>query len=302
MEIGFIGLGIMGKPMAHNLLKAGYALVVYNRSRGPVLELAAAGAREAASPREVAEGCGIVITMLPDSPQVEEVALGKDGLLEAKLPPGFILVDMSSIAPLVARKVEQALSARGGAMLDAPVSGGQPGAIAGTLAIMVGGEPEIFEKVKPLFEVLGNGGTLVGPIGAGNITKLVNQIIVALNIAALSEAFVLGKKAGVNPRLIFEAIKGGLAGSQALNAKMPLILERKFDPGFRINLHIKDLNNALSTGHDLGAPLPLTSQVMEIMQALKVAGEAGNDHSGLVRFFERLAAVEVTEQDGSPER
>ncbi|MBI5582364.1 MAG: 2-hydroxy-3-oxopropionate reductase [Deltaproteobacteria bacterium] len=302
MKIGFIGLGIMGKPMAHNLLKAGYALVVYNRSRGPVLELTAAGAREAGSPREVAEHCGIVVTMLPDSPQVEEVALGKNGLLEAELPPGFILVDMSSIAPLVARKVEQALSAKGGDMLDAPVSGGQPGAIAGTLAIMVGGKPEIFEKVKPLFAVLGNGGTLVGPIGAGNITKLVNQIIVALNIAALSEAFVLGKKAGVNPRLIFEAIRGGLAGSQALNAKMPLMLERKFDPGFRINLHIKDLNNALSTGHDLGAPLPLTSQVMEIMQALKVAGEAGNDHSGLVRFFERLAAVEVTEQDGSPQK
>ena len=223
--------------------------------------------------------------------------LGKNGLLEAELPPGFILVDMSSIAPLVARKCEKALSAKGGEMLDAPVSGGQPGAIAGTLAIMVGGKPEIFEKVKPLFEVLGNGGTLVGPIGAGNITKLVNQIIVAINISAVSEAFVLGKKAGVNPRLIFEAIKGGLAGSQVLNAKMPLMLDRKFDPGFRISLHIKDLNNALATGHDLGTPLPLTSQVMEIMQAIKVAGEEGNDHSGLVRFFERLAAVEVKEQD-----
>ena len=297
MEIGFIGLGIMGKPMAQNLQKAGYSLVVYNRSRGPVLELVAAGAREAASPREVAERSGIVVTMLPDSPQVEEVVLGKNGLLEAELPSGFILVDMSSIAPLVARKCEKAVSAKGGNMLDAPVSGGQPGAIAGTLAIMVGGKPEIFKKVKPLFEVMGNGGTLVGPIGAGNITKLVNQIIVAINISAVSEAFVLGKKAGVNPRLIFEAIKGGLAGSQVLNAKMPLILDRKFDPGFRISLHIKDLNNALATGHDLGTPLPLTSQVMEIMQAIKVAGEEGNDHSGLVRFFERLAAVEVKEQD-----
>jgi 2-hydroxy-3-oxopropionate reductase len=297
MKIGFIGLGIMGKPMAHNLLKAGYSLVVYNRSRGPVLELVAAGAREAASPKDVGQQSEIVITMLPDSPQVEEVVLGKNGLLEAELPPGFILVDMSSIAPLVARKCEKALSAKGAEMLDAPVSGGQPGAIAGTLAIMVGGKPEIFEKVKPLFEVLGNGGTLVGPIGAGNITKLVNQIIVAINISAVSEAFVLGKKAGVNPRLIFEAIKGGLAGSQVLNAKMPLMLDRKFDPGFRISLHIKDLNNALATGHDLGTPLPLTSQVMEIMQAIKVAGEEGNDHSGLVRFFERLAAVEVREQD-----
>ena len=297
MEIGFIGLGIMGKPMAHNLQQAGYSLVVFNRSRGPVLELVAAGAREAASAREVAERCGIVVTMLPDSPQVEEVALGKNGLLEAELPPGFILADMSSIAPLVAQRIEKALSAKGGDMLDAPVSGGQPGAIAGTLAIMVGGKPEIFEKVKPLFEVLGNGGTLVGPIGAGNITKLVNQIIVALNIAAVSEAFVLGKKAGVNPRLIFEAVKDGLAGSQVLKAKMPLMLDRKFDPGFRMALHIKDLNNALSTGHDIGTPLPLTSQVMEMMQAIKAAGEEGNDHSGLVRFFERMAGVEVTEQD-----
>jgi 2-hydroxy-3-oxopropionate reductase len=295
MKIGFIGLGIMGQPMAHNLLKAGYSLVVHDHHRPPVSELVKAGGEEAASAREVAERSEIVITMLPDSPQVEEVVLGKNGILEADLPPGFILVDMSSIAPLVAQQVEKAVVSQGGEMLDAPVSGGQPGAVAGTLAIMVGGKPEIFEKVKPLFEVLGNGGTLVGPIGAGNITKLVNQIIVAVNIAAVSEAFVLGKKAGVNPRLIFEAIKGGLAGSQVLNAKMPLMLDRKFDPGFRIALHIKDLNNALLTGHDIGTPLPLTGQVMEIMQALKVAREEGNDHSGLVRFFERLSGVEVTE-------
>lgn len=295
MKIGFIGLGIMGQPMAHNLLKAGYSLVVHDHHRPPVSELVKAGGEEAASAREVAERSEIVITMLPDSPQVEEVVLGKNGILEADLPPGFILVDMSSIAPLVAQQVEKAVVSQGGEMLDAPVSGGQPGAVAGTLAIMVGGKPEIFEKVKPLFEVLGNGGTLVGPIGAGNITKLVNQIIVAINIAAVSEAFVLGKKAGVNPRLIFEAIKGGLAGSQVLNAKMPLMLDRKFDPGFRIALHIKDLNNALLTGHDIGTPLPLTGQVMEIMQALKVAREEGNDHSGLVRFFERLSGVEVTE-------
>ena len=295
MKVGFIGLGIMGKPMAKNLCKAGYPLVVYNRSKGAVRELVEAGAEEAFSPREVAERTEILITMLPDSPHVEEVVLGKDGVLEADLKPGFILVDMSSIAPLVARKIEKAMQARGGDMLDAPVSGGEPGAIAGTLAIMVGGNPQIFDKVKPIFEVLGNGGTLVGPVGAGNITKLVNQIIVAINIAALSEAFVLGKKAGANPRLIFEAIKNGLAGSNALNAKMPLILERHFDPGFRIALHIKDLNNALATGHEIGAPLPLTGQVMEIMQALKTAREENNDHSGLVRFFERLANVEVVE-------
>ena len=170
MKIGFIGLGIMGRPMAHNLVKAGYSLVVHNRRRTPVEELVQAGAKAAASSREVAERTEIVITMLPDSPQVEEVVLGKNGILEADLKPGFILVDMSSIAPLVAQQVEKAVASKGGEMLDAPVSGGQPGAIAGTLAIMVGGKPEIFKKVKPLFEVLGNGGTLVGPIGAGNIT------------------------------------------------------------------------------------------------------------------------------------
>jgi 2-hydroxy-3-oxopropionate reductase len=295
MKVGFIGLGVMGKPMAKNLLRAGYDLVVHNRSRAPVQELVEAGGEEAFSPKEVAERTDIIITMLPDSPQVEEVVLGSKGILEAGKRPGFILVDMSSIAPLVARKIEKEVSAKGGDVLDAPVSGGEPGAIAGTLAIMVGGKPEIFEKVRPIFEVLGNGGTLVGPVGAGNITKLVNQIIVALNLASLSEAMVLGKKAGVNPRLIFEAIKDGLAGSNCLNAKIPLILERNFDPGFRIALHMKDLNNALITANDLDVQLPFTSQVMKVMQALRVAGEDESDHCGLVRFFERLAGVEVIE-------
>jgi len=295
MKIGFIGLGIMGNPMARNLLRAGYSLVVHNRSRGPVHELVSEGAEEAFSAREVAERVPIIITMLPDSPQVEEVVLGGGGILEGSNEPGFILIDMSSIAPLVAQKLEKHIREKGGHMLDAPVSGGEPGAIAGTLAIMVGGEPHVFEQVRPIFQVLGNGGTRVGPIGAGNVTKLVNQIIVALNIAALSEAMVLGKKSGVNPRSIFQAIKEGLAGSNCLNAKMPLILERRFEPGFRIALHIKDLTNALSTGHDLGVPLPFTSLVMEAMQALKAAGEDGNDHGGLVRFFEKLAGIEVTE-------
>lgn len=295
MKIGFVGLGIMGKPMARNLLRAGYSLVVHNRSRGPVDELVSEGAEEALSAREVAERVPIIITMLPDSPQVEEVVLGNGGILEGSNEPGFILIDMSSIAPLVAQKLEKRVREKGGHMLDAPVSGGEPGAIAGTLAIMVGGEPHVFEQVRPIFQVLGNGGTRVGPIGAGNITKLVNQIIVALNIAALSEAMVLGKKSGVNPRSIFQAIKDGLAGSNCLDAKMPLILERRFEPGFRIALHIKDLANALSTGHDLGVPLPFTSLVMEAMQALKAADEDGNDHGGLVRFFEKLAGVEVVE-------
>ena len=258
-------------------------------------ELVSEGAEEALSAREVAERVPIIITMLPDSPQVEEVVLGNGGILEGSNEPGFILIDMSSIAPLVAQKLEKRVREKGGHMLDAPVSGGEPGAIAGTLAIMVGGEPHVFEQVRPIFQVLGNGGTRVGPIGAGNITKLVNQIIVALNIAALSEAMVLGKKSGVNPRSIFQAIKDGLAGSNCLDAKMPLILERRFEPGFRIALHIKDLANALSTGHDLGVPLPFTSLVMEAMQALKAADEDGNDHGGLVRFFEKLAGVEVVE-------
>jgi 2-hydroxy-3-oxopropionate reductase len=292
MKIGFIGLGIMGKPMAKNLLKAGYELVVHNRNPAPVKELAAAGAEAALSAKEVAQKTEVVITMLPNSPHVKDVVMGPNGVLEGA-KPGMIIVDMSSIAPLAAKEVAARAAEKGVEMLDAPVSGGEPKAIDGTLSIMVGGKKDVFEKCQGFLSKMGTSVVLCGDIGAGNMTKLANQIIVALNIAAMSEALVLGTKAGVDPEIIFKAIRGGLAGSAVLEAKVPMVLGRNFKPGFRIELHIKDLANAMDTAHELGVPLPLTSQVMEIMQALKVDGKAGNDHSGIVEFYEKLAKSEV---------
>jgi len=292
MKIGFIGLGIMGKPMAKNLLKAGHKLVVYDIQEAPVGELVQAGATAGSSPRDVASQCDLIITMLPNSPHVKQAVLGKDGVIEGA-KPGSVLVDMSSIAPLVSREVAAALAGKEIEMLDAPVSGGEPKAIDGTLAIMVGGKKEIFEKVKDVLLKMGASAVLCGGIGAGNVTKLANQIIVALNIAAMSEAFVLATKAGVDPERVFEAVKGGLAGSTVLNAKAPMVLEGNYKPGFRIELHIKDLQNALDTAHETGVPIPLTSQVMEMMQALKVDGKQTEDHGGLIQFYEKLAGVKV---------
>jgi len=292
MKIGFIGLGIMGKPMARNLLKAGYELVVHDMNRSAVQELVEMGAEEEFSSKGVAEKAEIIITMLPNSPDVKKVVLGKDGVLEGA-KKGTILIDMSSIAPLVAREVAAEAAKKGVEMLDAPVSGGEPKAIDGTIAIMVGGPEKIFKQVEDILLVMGSSAVLVGDIGSGNVTKLANQIIVALNIAAMSEAMVLATKAGVDPEKVYQAIRGGLAGSTVLDAKVPLALEGNFKPGFRIELHIKDLMNALDTAHAIGAPLLLSSQVMEIMQALKVDGKAGNDHGGIIQFYEKLSQVEV---------
>jgi 2-hydroxy-3-oxopropionate reductase len=291
MTIGFIGLGIMGRPMAKNLIKAGYKLAVFDKF-APFDDIAALGALAAASNREVAEKSEVIITMLPNSPQVKEAVLGAEGVLEG-CKAGQILVDMSSIAPAVSRELEAALKARGAAFLDAPVSGGEPRAIDGTLAIMAGGDQKTFDAVKPILEKMGSSVVLAGGAGAGNVAKLANQIVVALNIAAVSEAFVLAAKAGVDPVKVFDAIKGGLAGSAVMNAKVPMIMDRNFKPGFRIELHIKDLQNALDTGHDLNAPLPLTAHVMETLQALKTDGMAAYDHSAIVRFYEKLAGIEV---------
>lgn len=292
MKIGFVGLGIMGKPMAKNLLKAGYQLVVYDLVSAAVKEVAAAGAAPASSAKEVAQKTDVVITMLPNSPHVKAAVLGPNGVLEGA-KPGMIIVDMSSIAPLAAKEVAAQAADKGVEMLDAPVSGGEPKAIDGTLSIMVGGKKEIFEKCQGILSKMGASVVLCGEIGAGNTTKLANQIIVALNIAAMSEALVLGAKAGVNPEIIYQAIRGGLAGSTVLDAKAPMVLSGNFKPGFRIELHIKDLANAIETGHEVGVPLPLTSQVMEIMQALKVDGKAGNDHSGIAQYYEKLAKFEA---------
>lgn len=292
MKIGFIGLGIMGKPMAKNLLKAGYSLVVYDVVAAAVSEVVAAGATAGTSPKDVAASSELIITMLPNSPHVKTVMLGENGVIEGA-KPGSIVVDMSSIAPLASREVATALAEKGIDMLDAPVSGGEPKAIDGTLSVMVGGKEEIFAKVKDVLLKMAASAVLCGDIGAGNVTKLANQIIVALNIAAMSEAFVLATKAGVDPERVFEAIKGGLAGSTVLNAKAPMVLNGNYKAGFRIELHIKDLQNALDTAHENAVPIPLTAQVMEIMQALKVDGKQTDDHGGIIQFYERLAGVKV---------
>ena len=294
-KIGFIGLGIMGKPMAMNLIKAGYALTVYDIRKESVQEVVAAGAKEGKSCKDVAAQSEVVITMLPNSPDVKKAVLGENGVL-AGAKAGMILIDMSSIAPLVAKEVAVEVAKKGVEMLDAPVSGGEPKAKDGTLSIMVGGKKEVFEQVEEILKKMGSSAVLVGEIGSGNMTKLANQIIVALNIAAMSEAMVLATKAGVDPEKVFQAIRGGLAGSTVLNAKMPLVLDGNFKPGFRIELHIKDLANALDTAHSVGVPVPLTSGVMEIMQALKVDGKAGNDHGGIIQYYEKLAKTEVRHQ------
>lgn len=291
-KIGFIGLGIMGKPMAKRLLQAGYDLTCYDINPEPVRELVTAGARQGRSSKDVAEQSEIVITMLPNSPHVEQVVLGADGVL-AGARPGTIVVDMSSIDPTVTRAVSAKLQKKGIVMLDAPVSGGEPKAIDGTLSIMVGGPQDAFDRVRDILLKMGASAVLVGEIGSGNVTKLANQIMVGLNIAAMSEAMVLAVKSGVDPERVYQAVRGGLAGSAVLDAKVPLILQGNFKPGFRIELHIKDLANALAAAHEVGVPLPLTSQVMEVMQALKVQGKAEDDHGGVVQFFEGLAGVKV---------
>jgi 2-hydroxy-3-oxopropionate reductase len=294
-KIGFIGLGIMGKPMAMNLLKAGYSLTVYDIVPEKVKEMVGTGAVAASSSREVAEKSEIIITMLPNSPDVKEAVLGKDGVLDGA-KPGSILIDMSSIAPLASKEVSERAKDKKVIMLDAPVSGGEPKAVDGTLAIMVGGPAETFEQVKDILGIMGASVTRVGEIGSGNTTKLANQIIVALNIAAMSEAMVLAAKAGVDPEKVFEAIRGGLAGSTVLDAKMPLVLKGNFKPGFRIELHIKDLANALDTAHEIGVSVPLSAAVMEVMQALKVDGRGTDDHGGIIQFYEKLSHIEVRQK------
>ena len=282
----------MGKPMAKNLLKAGYELVVFDINQEAVAEVVAAGAVKAENAKEVAAKSEAVITMLPNSPHVKTAVLGENGVL-AGAKPGLILIDMSSIAPLAAQEVAAAVAKQGVEMLDAPVSGGEPKAIDGSLSIMVGGKQEIFDRCVELLSKMGKSVVRCGDIGAGNTTKLANQIIVALNIAALSEALVLATKAGVDPELVFNAIRGGLAGSTVMEAKAPMILAGNFKPGFKIDLHIKDLANAIETGHDVGVPLPLTSSVMEILQALKVDGKGQNDHSGIAMYYEKMAKIEA---------
>jgi 2-hydroxy-3-oxopropionate reductase len=292
MKIGFIGLGIMGKPMSKNLIKGGYSLIVCDLNKAAVEEVKAVGAETAETAAEVARRSDIVITMLPNSPHVKAVVLGQNGLLEGARD-GLVLIDMSSIDPIASREIGEAAAKKGVKMLDAPVSGGEPKAIDGTLSVMVGGGKELFDRCYDIMKTMAGSVVYVGELGAGNIAKLANQIIVALNIAAVSEAMVLSKKAGVSPELVYQAIRGGLAGSTVLDAKMPMILDRNFDPGFRIELHIKDLNNALGAAHAFSVPLPLTALAMEMMQALKCDGLEKSDHCSLVKYYEKIAGTTV---------
>ncbi|MBI9093509.1 MAG: 2-hydroxy-3-oxopropionate reductase [Sphaerochaeta sp.] len=292
MMIGFIGLGIMGKPMAKNLLKAGYSLTVNDLNKSAVEELVASGAASLPSSQEVAAVSDVIITMLPNSPHVKEVVLGKGGVIEG-VKPNTIVVDMSSISPIVSREVSAELAKKQVVMLDAPVSGGEPKAIDGTLAIMVGGPEDAFAKVEAILKVMGSSVTLVGEIGSGNITKLANQIMVAANIAGMSEALVLATKANVDPEKVFKAIRGGLAGSTVLDAKAPLVLAGNFKPGFRIDLHIKDLQNALDTAKSVGTPSPICEAVIAMMKSLSSEGKGSDDHGGLIQWYEKLAEVEV---------
>ncbi len=291
-HIGFIGLGIMGKPMARNLLKAGYSLIAYDLRPGPLKELQAAGAAPGVSCRDVAARSDIIITMLPDGPDVEVAVLGAEGVL-AGARKGTLVVDMSSISPNVSQRVGAACAAQGVDFLDAPVSGGEPKAIDGTLSIMVGGAPAAFERARPLLEKMGSAVTLTGPVGAGNTTQLANQIMVACNIAAMGEALVLATRAGLDPEVVFNAVKGGLAGSTVLNVKAPMVIARNFKPGFRIELHQKDLRNALLAAEALKVSLPITSLVQQMLVALMNEGKGGMDHSGIVQFIESMAGIEV---------
>lgn len=291
-KIGFVGLGIMGKPMAKNLLKAGYSLTVYDIVGEPVEELVTDGAARASSNKEVAANSDKIITMVPDSAESEMAILGPDGVLEGARP-GSVIVDMSSIAPSVSQKIAAECAKKGVEMLDAPVSGGEPGAINATLAIMVGGKQEVFDQCYDLMKTMGSNVVLTGDIGAGGITKLANQIVVAANIEALSEAMVLAQKAGVDPEKVFNAIRGGLAGSAVMEAKAPMMLDRNFRAGFRIRLHQKDLRNVLQTGQELNVPLPVTALVQQMLGALINEGEADADHSAILHFLEGMAKVEV---------
>lgn len=292
MKIGFIGLGIMGKPMAKNILKSGIGeLYVNTRNQKVVEELVSAGAKYATY-QELGETCDVILTMLPNSPQVKSVMLGENGVA-ANMKTGSVFIDMSSINPVASKEIAAALAEKDIEMLDAPVSGGEPKAIDGTLSFMVGGKQEVFDTYKPLLETMGASVVRCGEVGAGNTTKLSNQIIVACNIQALAEALTLAQKAGVDPELVFQAIKGGLAGSTVMNAKAPMMVEGNDKPGFKIDLHIKDLNNALDCAHTVGAPVPMTAQVQEVMQWLHNHDGGQKDHSAIAQYYEYLTGIQI---------
>jgi 2-hydroxy-3-oxopropionate reductase len=292
MKIGFIGLGIMGKPMAKNILKKGYTdLLVSDHHRENIDEVVACGAKQA-TPREIGESCDVVMTMLPNSPHVKSVMLGEDGIARY-MKAGQVFIDMSSINPVASKEIAAELAKKGVEMLDAPVSGGEPKAIDGTLAFMVGGKQEVFDKYKPLLETMGTSVVRCGDVGAGNTTKLANQMIVACNIRAVAEALTLAQMAGVDPQKVYEAIRSGLAGSTVLDAKGTMMIAGNDKPGFKIDLHIKDLTNALDCGHAVGAPMPMTASVREVMEWMHSHEGGGKDHSAIAQYYEYLTGIKI---------
>ncbi len=293
-RVGLIGLGIMGRPMGRNLLKAGYPLVVLDHKQSAIDELVAEGATAAPTPRGVAEATDVLLTMLPDGPDVETVYAGPDGAFEA-LRPGWLAIDLSSISPGVSRRLAATAAAAGAEMLDAPVSGGDKGAIAGTLSIMVGGSDAGFERALPILQAMGKTIVHCGPAGSGQVVKCANQVVVGVVIEAVSEALVLGAKAGVDPRRIVEVLQGGLASTKVLELRGQNFLGGTFDPGFRIRLHLKDLKNALELARETGVVLPATVEVEQLMQAARVAGREDFDHSGLITVLEDLAGFRVSD-------
>ena len=292
MKVGFIGLGIMGRPMAKNLLKAGHELVVFDFNQEAVADLVSCGAASAGSGKDLASRCGVIITMVPNSPHVRAALLGEGGVAEGA-KEGTVVIDMSSIDPTESKAIGGELAKKGIDLLDAPVSGGEPKAIDGTLSVMVSGKRELFDRYYDLLMVMAGSVVYVGELGSGNVAKLANQIVVAVNIAAVSEALTFAKKAGTDPELVYQAIRGGLAGSTVMDAKAPMMLSRNFNPGFRIELHIKDLNNALNAAHAISSPVPLTGQLMEIMQGLKADGLDKEDHASIVKYYEKIANTRV---------
>lgn len=288
--IGFIGLGIMGKPMALNLLKNNVEVMVNDLNEEALKEVSLSGGKPA-SQKEIGQNCDIIMTILPNGKIVQSVLFGENGV--GQLKPGTVVLDMSSVTPVESKYCAEKLADRGVEFMDAPVSGGEPGAVNGTLAFMAGGKKEVFDKLTPYFNIMGSSAVLIGPVGSGSVTKLTNQVIVNMTIASVSEAFVLAQKAGADPRKVYEAIRGGLAGSAVLDAKIPMILERNFKPGGKISINHKDIKNVLATAHEIDVPMPLTAQLFEIMQCLKVGGHMNDDHGGIIQYFEQLAGVQV---------
>lgn len=292
MKIGFIGLGIMGRPMAKNLIKAGHELTVFDFNKEAVADLVSCGAAAAESNKDLASKVDVVITMVPNSPQVRAAVLGKDGVVEGA-KAGLVLIDMSSIDPTESKKIGAELAEHGIEMLDCPVSGGEPKAIDGTISVMCGGKKELFDKYYDMLMAMAGSVVYVGDLGSGNVAKLANQMVVAINIAAVAEALTFAKKAGTDPELVYQAIRGGLAGSTVMDAKAPMMLAGNYKPGFRIELHIKDLNNALNAAHAISSPAPLTAEMMEIMQFLRSEGCDKEDHSSIVKYYEKISGTSI---------